>query len=621
MPQNLSDLPIQSKIKLGKHQIKTETPQEITWIYLQNDHLGYPAGSATLITEHIIDIRPLDANEIMDSFGNPHYDLSNIRQWLNSDASYGNWWQLTHENDSPPDSFNLPEPSAPYDQNAGFLYHFTDKEKELLMTTTISSQDQGAFEDEVLMNDKVFLPSGTEVGFPLADSGFMSNNWLISGFDNSPIRNSLLYSAKLTEQVLENSDSPSVVDSMRLLGLRSWVGRQGSVNRNVSQAIVNSPNGSIVQIFNVRPNQSAFDIRPIINIPQTTQVSDEPDADGYYSLYFPEPVPAPTNLTLLSDKVLFSYGLWEFEDLQNPNGTDYDYQCIHPQTGSIYEQETISSYNVNGKVRFVTKLGEMPDLATPDYPIEVKVRADIGGVKSEWASSGTILLNLNAGITYPNQNQDIGTISERPDFDLTVNIASNAITWDRTIFDSSGNLVDTIHNYSPVDVVTQSNSPTDLARITQKPFHFSYTNERWLSLPNYTQNTFTDRFVSTNLFATNTYNNAFVFTKQVDKLIVELTVPIPSGEDNKRPYRIRLDAKRQEALDTISKIYVANNGYDDEITWEDGSQLLKAGLSHVFQNTTKTDELWGVVFRIEMSSSEATRAQNILKVIDLNFEV
>jgi hypothetical protein len=67
----------------------------IIWKIADKGHTGYPSGAVTLITERIISLKCFDAIESGNSdgnrrsYGNNRWTLSNVRQWLNSQAAGG----------------------------------------------------------------------------------------------------------------------------------------------------------------------------------------------------------------------------------------------------------------------------------------------------------------------------------------------------------------------------------------------------------------------------------------------------------------------------------------------------------------------------------------------------
>ena len=78
----------------------------IIWKIADKGHTGYPSGAVTLITERIISLKCFDAIESGNSnsdrrnYGNNRWTLSNVRQWLNSQAAAGKWYSAQHGADA-----------------------------------------------------------------------------------------------------------------------------------------------------------------------------------------------------------------------------------------------------------------------------------------------------------------------------------------------------------------------------------------------------------------------------------------------------------------------------------------------------------------------------------------
>ena len=124
----------------------------------------------TLMSKHVLRSFPFDAaepeNPISDiaNNGNNRWAVSNVRQWLNSDAPSGEWYdenwakKLGHEYDSPPSSTFL--------EAAGFLagfpkdlvYHFAKIKNQNSLNNSLG----GGIE---ITNDYVFLPSEYELNY------------------------------------------------------------------------------------------------------------------------------------------------------------------------------------------------------------------------------------------------------------------------------------------------------------------------------------------------------------------------------------------------------------------------------------------------------------------------
>ena len=124
----------------------------------------------TLIADGVLARYAFDAKEPANgdssrvSYGNNRYVLSNIHQWLNSEAGAGSWYVAQHSADQAPDSTSVVS-ANPYSAAAGFLNGFSTKEKNYLKTKTITvgkaNVDGGGTET---INARIWLPSGTEVG-------------------------------------------------------------------------------------------------------------------------------------------------------------------------------------------------------------------------------------------------------------------------------------------------------------------------------------------------------------------------------------------------------------------------------------------------------------------------
>ena len=162
-----SDLVLGSKFLFGKHQVANEEPWDIEWeiVHQENDY-------QIAQTVQLIDARAFDGKEASSSdsnrksYGNNNWKLSNIRQWLNSDATAGTWYSAQHSADAPPTDANIyTGHNTGYDTRPGFLYHFTAAQKSAMLnfdlTLKIPTVDGGGSH---VVTQKVFLPTMTQVG-------------------------------------------------------------------------------------------------------------------------------------------------------------------------------------------------------------------------------------------------------------------------------------------------------------------------------------------------------------------------------------------------------------------------------------------------------------------------
>ena len=161
-------LTLGSTFLFGKHQVSNEEPWDIKWeiVHQESDyHIAQ--------TVQLIDARTFDGKEASNGdsnrqkYGNNNWKLSNIRQWLNSDAAAGEWYSAQHSADASPSNSNI-DTSYPtgYDTRPGFLYHFTAAQKSAMLnfdlTLKLHTVDGGGSH---VVTQKVFLPTMTQVGF------------------------------------------------------------------------------------------------------------------------------------------------------------------------------------------------------------------------------------------------------------------------------------------------------------------------------------------------------------------------------------------------------------------------------------------------------------------------
>ena len=135
------------------------------------DHYG--EGITTLLTDHVIGVRALDAAENRKregsncdwsgKFGNNNYLESNLNQWLNS--AEAEWYRPMNEYDNPPAAGLLRFNEHPYQDEPGFLTRFSDKFNDSLVFTDIPVIVRTGVEKAELssVSAAVFLPSRTEM--------------------------------------------------------------------------------------------------------------------------------------------------------------------------------------------------------------------------------------------------------------------------------------------------------------------------------------------------------------------------------------------------------------------------------------------------------------------------
>ena len=136
----------------SKIKFNTTTDRKLEFIVIENKA---DTDSIKLISKNIITSLAYDAAEPdntigkISSAGNSRWDLSNIRQWLNSDGAADSWFTPQHEFDTAPS----------YVSDPGFLTGFSSGTKQHFVTSTISTPVPNVYNiGSVNTNDIFYLP-------------------------------------------------------------------------------------------------------------------------------------------------------------------------------------------------------------------------------------------------------------------------------------------------------------------------------------------------------------------------------------------------------------------------------------------------------------------------------
>lgn len=177
-------IPIASRKRALQHQASLDLGDTVTLGSYNNEpitwrviRLSADKGTATLITEHIVTMKAYDAasserynkengsdywhyasRDFKDKSlevrvrGNNDWMSSNIRTWLNADT------QIVEYEDAAPESLAMSELKNGYENEAGFLYGFTDAEKNVIVETQVENKGNTLSQDgPSSTSDKVFL--------------------------------------------------------------------------------------------------------------------------------------------------------------------------------------------------------------------------------------------------------------------------------------------------------------------------------------------------------------------------------------------------------------------------------------------------------------------------------
>lgn len=383
MPQPISNLPVGAKVRDNG---TTYYGAPIVWLIADKNHAGYPSNSATLISEKVIKICTFDAEEHTnpDSLrwsGNNRYSVSNIRQWLNKSGSP--WYIAQHEYDAPPSEANVLE--NPYENEAGFLTTFSSDFLASILTTTLSINlpysDGGGIES---ISDKVFIPAATEV---------MGNP---SRYGESSLALSQLAwfsgSGKTTTWGVTPQAKPNPSVTTFPMMLRSPIAETSNMRYEGS-----SSNGG-VGVYNVNMGP-ASGVRPTINVTLNLKVSDSPDGEGVYTVYWNTP-PSPTSSVNVPSSVYKGSTInISWPAAYDVDGNITNYVLERSQNGG-------SSWNqiFSGNALTYVDIAPTSDVTTIQYRVKV---VDSGNKSSAYTTSSVITVIYNyppsapASITVP----------------------------------------------------------------------------------------------------------------------------------------------------------------------------------------------------------------------------
>lgn len=250
----------------------------IVWKVADKNHAGYPTDSVTLITDRIIQLMASDAREPNNSDsdreigGNNRHIYSNILQWLNSNATAGNWYSPKHGEDAPPTNANVWDNYNEYDAWAGFLAMLDLKFVAELLDTTLtvgkSPADGGGYETFTV---KMFLASNTEVGH--TNENGIAEGALLALFSDNASR-----IAYPTAECVSNSE----YSSNNLTTTKSWYWWVRTPN-SAFASFVNYVFSDGTEQCNSAYRGSAG-VRPLCNLPGSLRVSESPNAAGNYTI-------------------------------------------------------------------------------------------------------------------------------------------------------------------------------------------------------------------------------------------------------------------------------------------------------------------------------------------------
>ena len=264
----------------------------IIWKIADKGHTGYPSGAVTLITERIISLKCFDAIESGNSdgdrrnYGNNRWTLSNVRQWLNSQAAAGKWYSAQHSADAAPTNANVWSNYNEYDAEAGFLAGFSANFVAALLSTTHTvgkaSVDGGGTES---CTDKIFLATCTEVGL----SGDVTAGSKLALFSDNNSRLAYPTAEAVSKSEYTNSS---------LNASSPWWWWLADAYASDSCLVRFAYSSGAMRWGSAYGGDNG--VRPLCNLSSGILVSDSPDSDGAYTIIWNRAPSKPSSITVPS---------------------------------------------------------------------------------------------------------------------------------------------------------------------------------------------------------------------------------------------------------------------------------------------------------------------------------
>lgn len=561
MSKTLGSLPIGALIKDVE---TTFLGVPIVWKKADSNHADYPVNSTTLITEKIIARKASDAKEPNNtnsdrkSYGNNKYSVSNIDQWLNSEAAAGQWYTARHEADQAPDSMSVVS-SNPYSSIAGFLNGFSDGFKKALLDTTLKVAlnkvtDGGGYES---ITRKIFFASTTEVG--LANENGIAEGSCFSLFTDNTSR-------------IAQYASTAVNDGATAGGNGYWWLRTPRSSYSGSVRYVYSGgtlNGSTAYYGH-------FGVRPLCNLSSETLVSDEPDADGCYVIEFISLAP-PTSINVQEPV----YCSPEYETGGIEGGVAKITWGASGEENDGYRLERSINGGDFSVIYIGTALNYNDSVSNTMNTLQYRVASVADENLSDYVTSEMVVVQDNYPPFISGDNSTLG--------DATTRFKYNYAVYDG---DDINVTVSEYVNEKLIRTYTATGSEVNELAIDL---------ETWNDLPvgdNYIKIVVVDD------------NDATVTqTKHFNKIggIIEFEYTPFGNELAECPQVINVKLDLKMPLTANVKVTATNNANDTQPVWDDITTAALIGHNHVFSNSAKQQgvQFYGVKIRVLINRNGA----------------
>lgn len=568
MSKTLGSLSVGAKIEVPViSAYQSRFGSKIVFKIADKNHSGYPSNSVTLITEKIIQLMCFDAKEANNSnsdrksYGNNRYQYSNLLQWLNSNATAGNWYSAKHSADAPPTNANVYQNYNEYDAWAGFLAMIDPKFVAELLTTTQTVArntvtDGGSYET---VTSKMFLASTTEVG--LANENSIAEGTLLSLFSNDASR-----VAYPTSECVSNSEYTNSNFSASK-GWYWWLRTPDSSNARYVRFV--HSDGAV-------DSGIAYGgyggVRPLCNLKSSILVSDTTNSDGNYEVIYNSAPSAPPSITAPSTCYSGQNINISCAAATDPDGDTLTYCFERAYNGGAWTQVQASAS------RTFTEA-----VLTSWNTLQYRVRAkDSYGNYSAYTTSGEIAVVHNQPPVISGSNADLGT--KREDF-----------AYQYSVTDPDGDVVNVVEKIDGTTIATKKGITLG-ATLT-----LSVSGNTFTALTN-AQHTIT---ITATDSAGNSAVRTLTFTKSIAGFVITLSAPLEAAE---QPTRANINVTRDIPAGGTFKVEATNNPFDASPVWEDCTNAVLQGVAHVFTNKINTAATFGLNIRVTVERGDALTA-------------
>ena len=568
MSKTLGSLSVGAKIEvpvLSAYQSRFGS--KIVFKIADKNHSGYPSNSVTLITEKIIQNMASDAKEPNNSvsdrknYGNNRHIYSNLLQWLNSNATAGNWYSAKHSADQAPTTKSTHVSYNPYTSWAGFLAMLDPKFVAELLTTTLtvvkSTTDGGSYES---FTAKMFLASTTEVG--LANENSIAEGTLLSLFSNDASR-----VAYPTSECVSNADGYTNSGFATSKGWYWWLRTPYSSNACYVRLV--DADGAL-DYGNAYGGYNG--VRPLCNLSSSILVSDTVNSDGNYEVIYNSAPSAPPSITAPSTCYSGQNINVSCAAATDPDGDALTYCFERAYNGGAWTQVQASA-----------ALTFTEAVLTSWNTLQYRVRAkDSYGNYSAYTTSGEIAVVHNQPPVISGSNADLGT--KRVGF-----------TYEYSVTDPDGDVVNVVEKIDGTTIATKSAITLGATQT------LSVTGNTFTALTN-AQHTIT---ITATDSAGNSAVRTLTFTKSIAGFVITLSEPLEATE---QPTRANINVTRDIPAGGTFKVEATNNPNDASPVWEDCTNAVLQGVAHVFTNKINTAATFGLNIRVTVERGDALTA-------------